>query len=165
VPAHRRVGGWTLLLAAVFTAGIALRWWQLDLQVLIDDEWHALHKLLRSDWKGVFTRFGYADHSIPLTLYYKWVYETVGLSERRMHAPALLAGIALLGIVPWFARAWATWPTRVLWVALLALSPLLIYHSRTARPYALTSVLTFVAIVAYWRWRNEDRHRLAMAIA
>jgi hypothetical protein len=161
----RREWAWTLLFAAALAAGIALRWWQLDLQVLIDDEWHALHKLLRSDWTSVFTRFGYADHSIPLTLYYKWVYETVGLSERRMHAPMLLAGIALLGIVPWLARAWTVWPTRVLWVALLALSPLLIYHSRTARPYALTSLLTFVAIVAYWRWRNEDRHRIALAIA
>jgi hypothetical protein len=148
--------GWTLFAALALAAGVALRAWQLDSQVLLDDEWHALHKLLRADWAGVFTRFGYADHSIPLTLYYKWVYESFGLTERQMRAPMLLAGIALLAVAPWLGRAWAPWPTRALWIGLLAVSPLLVYHSRTARPYALTSLLTFVAIAAYWRWRRAQ---------
>jgi hypothetical protein len=157
--------GWTLIAIGALIAGIALRGWQLDSQVLLDDEWHALHKLLRADWTSVFTRFGYADHSIPLTLYYKWVYETVGLSERRMHAPMLLAGIALLVVAPWLGRAWTARSTRVLWMALLALAPLLVYHSRTARPYALTGLLSFVAIAAYWRWRTAEARRLPLAAA
>jgi hypothetical protein len=156
---------WTWLAAGALIAGIVLRAWQLDAQVLLDDEWHALHKLLRADWASVFTRFGYADHSIPLTLYYKWIYETLGLSERQMHAPVLLAGIALVVVAPWLGRAWAAWPTRALWMALLAVSPLLVYHSRTARPYALTSLLTFVAIVAYWRWRRAERRSAGLATA
>jgi len=138
VAAHERTAsarsaiGWTALFAAALIAGIGLRMWQLDAQVIVDDEWHALHKLLRADWKSVFTRFGFADHSIPLTLYYKWVYETFGLSERKMHVPMLVAGIALTAVAPRLARTWATWPTRATWAGLLAISPLLVYHSRVA---------------------------------
>src|SRR5512138_2104278 len=63
--------GWNLLLLAAFLAGTALRVWQLDIQILIDDEWHAIHKLLHSSPLDIATHLGYADYSIPLTLYFQ----------------------------------------------------------------------------------------------
>jgi hypothetical protein len=69
-----------------------------------------------------------------------------------MRLPMLLSGIALLIVGPLLLRREATLPVRAVWVALLAISPLLVYHSKTARPYALTILLTFVAIVAIRRW-------------
>jgi len=143
---------WTLMLALAIVAGAWLRWYQLGTQVLLDDEWHAVHKVLHSDAAGIVTTFGFADHSIPLTLYYRLLALHGGLTEWVMHLPMLLSGIALLVVAPLLLRREAPLPVRAVWVALLAISPLLVYCSKTARPYALTSLLTFVAIVAFRRW-------------
>jgi len=143
---------WTALAAAGIGVGIYLRATQLPIQILIDDEWHAIHKLLQSDAKGILTSFGVADYSIPLTLYYRFVALHGGLSEWAMHVPLLVAGIALLVVAPLMLRREAEPPVRAVWVALLAISPLLVYLSRTARPYALTCLLAFVAVIAFRRW-------------
>src|SRR5262249_863364 len=46
--ARRERIAWYLLLALALLAGIFLRVWQLDRQILLDDEWHAINKLLRA---------------------------------------------------------------------------------------------------------------------
>ena len=155
LPLQTRV--WNALLLVAFVVGAALRAWQIDIQVLIDDEWHAVHKLLRAGPLDILTHLGYADYSIPLTLYYQWLYRTIGLSEWGMHLPSLIAGIALLLIGPRLIARWVPLPSRAVWTALIAISPLLVYHSKVARPYALTSLLTFVAIVAFHRWWQTER--------
>ena len=155
VPARsgeRVVSAWTVLAAAAIGAGVYLRATQLSTQILLDDEWHAIHKLLQSDAKVILTSFGVADYSIPLTLYYRFVALHGGLTEWAMHVPLLVAGIALLVVAPLMLRGEADPPVRGAFVALLAISPLLVYLSRTARPYALTCVLAFVAVVAFRRW-------------
>jgi hypothetical protein len=149
--------GFHALMLLAFVAGLALRAWQLDIQILIDDEWHAIHKLLRATPLDILTHLGYADYSIPLTLYYQWLYRTVGLSEWGMHAPVLVAGVALLLIGPRMLARWVPLSTRAVWLTLVAISPLLVYHSKVARPYALTSLLTFVAIVAFRGWWRSGR--------
>ncbi|HEY2969184.1 MAG TPA: hypothetical protein VGK75_12560, partial [Casimicrobiaceae bacterium] len=143
---------WALMFALAIIAGAWLRWYQLGVQVLLDDEWHAVHKVLHSDAAGIATTFGFADHSIPLTLYYRLLALHGGLTEWVMRLPMLLSGIGLLLVVPLLLRRETTLPVRAAWVTLLAISPLLVYHSKTARPYALTSLLTFIAIVAFRRW-------------
>ena len=96
------------MLLAAFLVGTALRVWQLDIQILIDDEWHAVHRLLRASASDIATHLGYADYSIPLTLYYQGLHRTIGLSEWGMHVPPLLAGIGLLLVGPRLrARAFA----------------------------------------------------------
>jgi hypothetical protein len=149
--------GFHVVMLLAFVAGVALRAWQLDIQILIDDEWHAIHKLLRATPLDILTHLGYADYSIPLTLYYQWLYRGVGLSEWGMHAPAFAAGVALLLIGPRLLARWVPLPTRAVWLALAAISPLLVYHAKVARPYALTSLLTFVAIVAFRGWWRSGR--------
>jgi hypothetical protein len=148
---------WQTLAAVAILAGAFLRWYQLGIQVILDDEWHALNKLLSSDYPAIATSFGYADHSIPLTLYYKFLLFHGGLTEWVMHTPMLLAGVALIVVAPLALRRELSLPVRVIWMTLLAISPLLVYHSRTARPYALTSLLTFVAIIAFLRWWERGR--------
>jgi len=143
---------WQVLLAVAVLVGVFLRWYQLGIQVVLDDEWHALNKLLASDAAGIATSFGYADHSIPLTLYYRFLFLHGGLTERTLHLPMLLAGVALLLAAPALLRRESSLPVLATWMVLLAISPLLVYHSRTARPYALTSLLTLFAIVGFRRW-------------
>ncbi|HET9668461.1 MAG TPA: hypothetical protein VFQ93_02565 [Casimicrobiaceae bacterium] len=144
---------------AAFVAGFALRVWQVDIQILLEDEWHAIHKLLRASAFDIVTHLGHADYSIPLTLYYQWLERSVGLSEWSMHAPSVVAAVALLLIGPALLARWSPPPVRAIWLALVAVSPLFVYFAKIARPYALTSVLTFVGIVAFRVWWCEGRRR------
>lgn len=153
---------WNAFLLAAFTVGTVLRAWQLDIQILIDDEWHAVHMLLRSSPVDILTSFGYADYSIPLTLYYQGLYRTIGLSEWGMHVPSLIAGVGLLLVGPRMLARSCALPVRAIWTALVAISPLLVYHAKIARPYALTSLLTFVAILAFRAWWIDRRWRDAV---
>jgi len=157
---QRDAAGWTwmALLASCVALGTYLRATQLPSQILVDDEWHAVHALLRLDARAIATNFGTADYSIPLTLYDRFLALHGGLSEWQMHVPPLVAGIALLFVAPWLLRDLVRLPGAAAWTALLALSPLLVYLSRTARPYALTCLLAFVAVVAFRRWYREPRY-------
>lgn len=157
------VSGWNLLLVTAFVAGFALRVWQIDIQILLEDEWHAIHKLLRASAFDIVTHLGHADYSIPLTLYYQWLERSVGLSEWSMHAPSVVAAVALLLIGPALLARWSPPPVRAIWLALVAVSPLFVYFAKIARPYALTSVLTFVGIVAFRVWWCEGRRWGAIA--
>lgn len=143
---------WWLLGGVALVAGVWLRATQLRSQMLVDDEWHAVRMLVRSDMTGIATHFGLADYCIPLTLYYRWLYEHAMLSEWAMHVPLLVAGVALLGVAPWLLRESLTLPTRATWIALLAVSPSLVYFSRTARPYAVLALCGVLALVAFRNW-------------
>jgi hypothetical protein len=155
---------WTIVAALAIGAGAWLRWFELGIQVLVDDEWHALHKVIHSDAYGIATSFGFADHSIPLTLYYRFLALHGGLTEWVMHLPMLIAGVALLFVAASSLRRETSVATRATWVALLAISPLLVYHSKTARPYALTSLFTFIAILAFRRWWRGEQPVACAAI-
>jgi hypothetical protein len=159
----RRAWAWFALAVLAFAAGAWLRLWQLRSQVLIDDEWHAVRMLIGADAKTIATHFGFADYCIPLTLYYRGLYDHGALREWQMHLPLVVAGIATLVVPPWLLRDRLAWPVRTVWIALLAVSPLLVYLSRTARPYALDCLCAFVAIVAFERWQRDRRARWAVA--
>ncbi len=146
---------WALAWAAVIVVGVWLRFWQIGAQILIDDEWHAVHRLMVAGYRDIFLSFGHADHSIPLTLWFRLLAETVGLSEWRMRALPLLFGSATIILIPWVLRPWLSREARWLLGALIALSPLLIHFSRYVRPYALTVPLGFLAMVGLWRWWHE----------
>jgi len=145
---------WLALALAAIVAGAFLRAYQLRTQMLVDDEWHAVRMLIRAGMGEIATNFGLADYCIPLTLYYRWLYEHAALDEWAMHLPLLLAGAALLLAAPRLLRDVAPLPTRAIWTGLLALSPSLVYFSRTARPYALVALLGFAALLAFRAWRR-----------
>ena len=153
-----RAWPWRMLGVLALLAGIWLRMDQLRTQTLLDDEWHAVRMLIGSDWAGIATHFGYADHSIPLTLYYRALYNLGILSEWQMHLPLLIAGIALLLVAPLLLRDRVPLAVRAVWMALLAVSPVLVYLSRTARPYALACLCALIAVVAFDKaWRRRER--------
>jgi hypothetical protein len=66
--------------------------------VLLDDEWHAVHKLMTSSVRDILQTFGMADHSPPLTVLYKFMADTIGLAEGRMRALQIACGIALVPV-------------------------------------------------------------------
>lgn len=146
--------GWVVALSAA----LYLRLWQLPQQLLADDEWHAVNKLLSAaGYRDIFTSFGLADHCIPLTLLYAWLANQGWLTEWSMRLPLLMAGMALVIVLPLLVRRWLQGSEYWLFTALLAVSPLLIYFSRTARPYALSTLLATIALFAFYRWWVERK--------
>ncbi|MFO1415225.1 MAG: hypothetical protein U1F10_15240, partial [Burkholderiales bacterium] len=156
---------WRALVALALIAGAWLRLDRLGTQIVIDDEWHALVKLMRAPMADIVTHLDYADYSIPIAVYLRWMQDTVGIDEWTLHLPMLVAGIGLLALAPSLARAWVAAPARATWCVLLAVSPLLVYFSRTARPYAITALTTTIALVAFERWWRGDAHRDRWAAA
>lgn len=150
--------------AIVLLIGIYVRLDQFLSQVLIDDEWHAIHQLLRHTPRELFLSFGYSDYSIPLTLIYWLQAQWFGLSELGMRAPMMAFGLATLILFPLYVRR--TFGTRValLFGFLLAVSPLLFSYSRIARPYAITLFLGFAAHVMFYCYLQGGRNKGFCAI-
>ena len=144
---------------AVVVVAASLRLWQLHLQILLDDEWHAIHRVMQADWQAIALSFGLADYSIPLTLLFNGLYETVGLAEWHMRAVPLVFGLATVILVPMALRPWLDWRERWLLALLIALSPLLIHYTRLVRPYAPVGLMGFLAMIALWRWWHEQDRR------
>jgi hypothetical protein len=153
-----------LAFAAVLSVGIYFRFQQIAIQWLTDDEWHAVHKLIASDgFLPILLSFGHADYSIPLTLVYKLLAQTVGLNELSMRLPMLLGGTAFVVLAMLWMRARMGEAGSLIFGTLLAVSPLLVNYSRNARPYMLTLLLVSVGAWALARWEQGGRHRHAMA--
>lgn len=140
---------WALLIA-VAACGAWFRLDQFFIQVLIDDEWHAVHQLLKSRPERIMLSFGHADYSIPLTLLYWWQAATFGLSESLMRWPMLTAGLATLIFLPWLTARRLQWTTALGLAVLLAISPLLIAFAQKARPYALNVLLVWLSVWLFY---------------
>jgi len=146
-----------LLFFLIAAVGVYFRLDQFLLQVLLDDEWHVIHQLLLKDPQALFNTFGHADFSIPLALLYWLELNLFGLSEIGMRWPMMLAGLITLVVFPLYVRKFLDDKTTLFFSVLLAISPLLVLYSRTARPYALTLVLSMLALAAFYRFVEAER--------
>lgn len=153
--------GWlaALPLAAAVAFGTWVRWQQWFEQVLIDDEWHLVHRLVLSTPREMFFDFGYADYGIPLALAYSALGSFTSLSESTLRVPMLAAGVITLVLLPALVLRRVGLATATLFAWLLAISPLLIVYSRLARPYALVVVLIWVAVFAIDDFAGRARGR------
>lgn len=152
-----------MALATLLGAGLRLH--ALADQVVQDDEWHAIHKLMVAGYGEIFRSFGYADHSIPLTLLYKAMADAFGLDEINMRILQVAAGIALVPLAAAVAlRVTQNAAATVLCAFLVAGAPFLVLYSRTARPYSLTLFAICAALAALWHWRTSHDVRLAAGI-
>jgi len=140
------------VMGILFALGTWLRLDQWLDQVLIDDEWHALHQIIDHPPAHLFLSFGYADYSIPLGMLDAWMAAQFGLSEAAMRVPVMAAGLATLLLVPWYLAPRVGATVALTHAFLLAISPLLVFYSRIARPYALTLVLGWAAHAACLRF-------------
>lgn len=143
--------------ALALLCGTVLRLDQIGGQILGDDEWHSLAFLRWNGYAAIATTFGATDHSIPMTLWHRLLYDTIGLSEAALRAVPLAAGIVTLAAVPALLARWiGAWGAA--WLAmLLALHPFHVYMSRLVRPYGIALLLSWIAIGAFTRWQRGDR--------
>lgn len=157
---------WGLVAMLGFLAVAAvLRFGWLGHQIPVDDEWHALHMVILHPWQEIATRFGHADHSIPIALMLEFLAESRGLNEWNLGLPFALAGLISVWLIPYLLRAGLTPSERVLLTGLLAVSPLLFYYSQQARPYAPLTVLAPIALVCLWRLLDRMDWKLVVGFA
>jgi len=152
---------WPWLLAIAL--GTALRGFRLLDQAPVDDEWHAIHRVLGMDYGEIATSFGLVDHCIPLTLYLKLAAETIGVGDVVFRLPSFVAGVASLVVLPALVRRHVETRSVHLFAWLVAISPLLIVYTRTARPYAIAVLFSILALAALERWWQEDAPPRALA--
>lgn len=153
-----------VLFLALFV-GVWLRWDQLLVQIPADDEWHALRVVKHEDWWSIFTHFGVSDYSIPLALYYELLSNTIGIDELGLRLPMLVAGLASLVVLPKLVQPLVGARAAYGFSLLMAVSPILVYFSRYARPYMPATLAAFTALVAAWRWREEGGRGWAVTYA
>jgi hypothetical protein len=152
---------WLGVVGIALVLGAWLRLQQIAQQVLIDDEWHAVHQLLTHSPREMFVDFGYADYSIPLGILDWYQAQWFGLSELTLRWPMLACGLATLFVLPLYVLPRLGRMTTALFALLLAISPLLVIFSRMARPYAITLLLGWVAHGAFVRYQDAARARIA----
>jgi len=163
------LAAWLGLFGTAVLVGAYLRLDQFFDQVLIDDEWHAVHQVLQRSPAQMFLDFGWSDYSIPLGMLDWYESRWFGLSETGMRLPMLACGLATLVALPLFVARSTSRATAALFAYLLAVSPLLVIYSRMARPYAITLLLGWIAHAVYHRYhaapRGEWRTGTAYALA
>ena len=154
------------LFGATVALGAALRLDQFAMQVLLDDEWHAVHQVLRRAPAAIVLELGHADYGIPLALYDWALARTIGLSETAMRLPMMLCGLATIVVLPLAVAARIGRAQTLAFALLLAISPLLVAYSQIARPYAIGVLLGWFAHGAFRRyWEGSGRAGAAYAIA
>ena len=149
-----------VLFSLITGFGIFLRIYQLSGQILLDDEWHALHFAINHSLGYILTHFSYAGANIiPINAYARLLLTSTGWSELLLVLPSLMAGIAALAVFPLIVRRWFGNRASLFFAFLLAVSPLLIFYTRVCRPYA---VYTFFGCLCVWllfEWARSGKRR------
>lgn len=132
--------------------GIIPRIYHLQGQIVSGDEWHAINNALYNDYKTILSSLGIGSLSIPDSIYYKIIMDTVGLSEIELRLPPLIVGVLTIIILPLLIRPlWGRF-TANLFAYLLAFSPMLILYSRYSRPYGIMVLFSFVSVTLFHHW-------------
>lgn len=143
----------------VLSIGILLRCWHWSSQLLLDDEWHALNFVLTRSFTDVLQQQGMGANSIPINIWTWIVLHTTGCSEALLKLPSLIASILALFLIPWLVkRLWGNHVSTVT-AALLAVSPVVIFYGRIARPYAPTMLFAVVSLLLTVAWLRDGRRQ------
>lgn len=161
--ARRRWLPWALGLGAALSAGAFLRLWRLGSQVLVVDELHRIRAILSLDWPEILVTYGRADHCLPLAGFARYLLEHGQvLTEPMLRGPSVVAGLALLVLMPLWAAERLGRTEALLLTWLVALAPGLVFYSRIARSYAPAVLLAVTAAALFERWWR--RRTVASAI-
>ncbi len=144
---------WLLLAAgAALLAGTWLRFSALAGQAPFHDEWHVLFDVHRLGLLGLASGLGPADRSVPIALLLKLLALGGLLDDRILWYPFALSGLlSILFLHRLIRRRFGSSPALLIDILLLV-SPLLVYYSRTARPYVFAGPLATASLFAFHEW-------------
>jgi len=154
-----------LLFVGILLVGAALRVAYLDRQVVLGDELHPVRVAQEQSLGWILTHYRVQDNCIPITACAWLLDRTVGLEELGFRALSWLPGILLVLLALRASRTLLPAADRALLGWLVAASPLLVFWSREARPYAAVSLLGPLALLALVRWAHAGRRSDLLATA
>ncbi len=147
----------------IFILAAFLRLYMLPGQILIDDEWHGIAFIFGKTFWEALTAFNPLNNSSPiLTAYTLLLYRTLGISEMLLRIPVVLAGLASLIILPWSVKKIFGTRVALIFSALLAISPFLIFYSRFFRAYILIMLFSFWGLLSFFHWVTTGQRRYAI---
>jgi hypothetical protein len=155
----RRSPRWVWPLVAALLLGFWHRVDHLTRQIPAGDEIHAVRSAVEEGYVTLLTAFTTAATPL-LALVYKLIGELKPLDELLLRLPILLFGLLIPWLLPLQLPKIAEdgdRQLRWLYAALLALSPILVFYSRFARPYAPALLFAMLALLAFCRWYLEER--------
>ncbi|MCG8592193.1 MAG: glycosyltransferase family 39 protein [Proteobacteria bacterium] len=155
-------------LATALAAGATLRLYRTHEQILTGDELHTVFGAVTRPVAEILRTWTYygADYCVPLTALFRgWMDLGFALDEMAMRAPVLLAGLALVLVVPWLLRRELGDAATGVLAWLLATSPLLVLYSRIIRSYLPMVLLAMVAVLAFLRWWRSGSRPAGVAYA
>lgn len=141
-----------IILSVIVLIGAFLRFYQINDQVLGDDEWHGINVASVHSYSNILSSFHESDNCIPLTLFYRVLMDSVGINELNFHIIQLLFGLAAIIILPLLVLKIVGIQASLIFCFLLSISPQLIYYSRYARPYSIVAFIGFVSVVCFYYW-------------
>jgi 4-amino-4-deoxy-L-arabinose transferase-like glycosyltransferase len=147
-----------ILLFILFAWGSLYRCHGLDRLILGGDERHALHIAITHTVESAYTYHGEHDNSIPLTLYAQFLMKTLGFNELKFRLPVVLSGLLLLFVPLLFFRQLGSVAVLIT-TALFAVSPIMIYYTFVARPYAPAALFVCLSLYTIFRGVREGRRR------
>ncbi len=163
-PEKKEAALYYVALGGAFVLGLCLRLYLLRDQILIDDEWHGLLFIKGKTFLDVLTQINPFQNSSPLLNVWRYLcYQTVGLSEWNLRLPSLVAGSALVILLPLALRKMLPERVLIIFSYLLAISPFLIFYSRFSRSYIMFTLLAFLGLLAAYKWMTSGKTGFAAA--
>jgi hypothetical protein len=93
-----------VLIAGAVVLGAVLRLHGIDDQLLLSDEWHALHAAALAPVRRLLSLVTFGATSIPMNVYARLLLDGPGWSELSLRLPSLIAGLVTLFVVPLLVR-------------------------------------------------------------
>jgi 4-amino-4-deoxy-L-arabinose transferase-like glycosyltransferase len=152
-----------LELGLVVLVGLALRLYRLDFQSLWIDEALTFQSASVPMRQIIFDPT--LDQNFP-PLHNSLVHLSflvLGATDWAARFPSIVAGVVSLPLIFAVARSWFGGAIGIIAAGLLAISPLHVWYSQEARPYALFLALGLASLWCAQRWLEQPSSRLVQA--
>jgi hypothetical protein len=159
-----------LVLAVLALALGAAAWLRIPVAgdaLLFGDELHSLHRMT-GDYGDLISSYSPTGSGMALPLLQRLLVDLFGASHWTLRAPALLAGLALVGSLYPLGRGLVGRSAALVATLLAASSSFLIYYSHFARAYALMAWLSLLLVCCLQGMLDESgfsKRRLLAATA
>lgn len=161
---NQRTNYYYVLLGLFMLSGMSLRLWHWSSQLFLDDEWHAFNFVMDRSFREVVFQHGMGANSIPVNIWFWLTLHTIGWSEIILRLPSMVAGIMAMIILPLLVkRLWGT-TVSLIFAALLAVSPIVIFYSRVDRPFSPAMLFGTASFLLTLLW-IRDGHRREILIS
>ena len=152
-----QVSGETLLYVAIIGLALVIRFWDLGTRVLHHDE--SIHAV--QSFK-IYMGSGYRHDPVFHGQFLYWanalVYFLLGASDYTARVAPALTGTIMVGL-PYLLRERLGRGGALVASLILAVSPSIVYYSRSLRHDIYAATATLILVIALWRYVNERRPR------